>query len=150
MTRELTSEYLEELGFKDVYNWFGNWYIFRYWYNSGGKVKEYKRINVRNATCKHKYTHNKYYPILTISLGHGKSYSITLSKFLYAWFRGCVPANMDVDHKDNDPFNNYINEDPEDPKNNLQLLTRKENINKRLKDNPEGWINQHGKKKKKD
>lgn len=142
MTRELTREYLEELGFRNVYNWFGNWCIFRYWYNSGGKVKEYKRINVRNATCKHKYTHDKYYPILTISLGHGKSYSITLSKFLYAWFKGPVPAGMDVDHIDNNPFNNELD--------NLQLLTRKENINKRLKDNPEGWINQHGKKKKKD
>jgi|GEM_PF-3511240 len=142
MTKELTREYLEQIGFTDVYNWYGEWHIFRYWYNSGGKVKEYKQINVRNATCKHKYTHDKYYPILTISLGCGRSYTITLSKFLYAWFKGCVPAGMDVDHIDNNPFNNDLD--------NLQLLSRKDNINKRLKDNPEGWINQYGKKKKKE
>jgi hypothetical protein len=52
-----------------------------------------------------------------------------------------------VDHIDNDPYNNYISEDPDDPKNNLQLLTRKENIAKRLIDNPNSWINQYGQKK---
>lgn len=76
-------------------------------------------------------------------------YSFSLSKFLYAWFRGKVPAGYDVDHIDNNPYNNYINEDPDDPKTNLRLLTRKENIRKRIEDNPDGWINQYGKKKKK-
>ena len=45
-----------------------------------------------------------------------------------------------MDHIDNDPFNNDLD--------NLQLLTRKENIAKRLVDNPNSWINQYGQKKK--
>lgn len=141
MTKELTKEYLQELGFIKVYNWFGTWHIYRYWYKTDGKTKELKLINVRNAKCRHKFTQDKYYPIISFSIGHSRNKSLTLSKFLYAWFKGTVPAGYDVDHIDNDPFNNDLD--------NLQLLTRKENIAKRLVDNPDSWINQYGQKKEK-
>ena len=52
--------------------------------------------------------------------------------FLYAWYYGEVPAGMDVDHIDGDSLNNDLD--------NLQLLTRKENIAKRT-----GKKNQYGK-----
>ena len=44
---------------------------------------------------------------------------------------------MQVDHIDNDPYNNELD--------NLQLLTIKENLAKRYTDNPESWVNQWGK-----
>ena len=140
MTRELTREFLEQAGFAEPQYWFDKWHIFRYWYNSGGKVKVPKEIKIINARCKHKYTHDKYYPIFCFRYD-GRNYSVSLSKFLYAWFYGKVPAGYDVDHKDNNPYNNVLD--------NLQLLTRQENIRKRYTDNPKGWLNQHGNKRKK-
>ena len=65
--------------------------------------------------------------------------NIPLSRFLYAWFNGDVPAGYVVDHIDNDPYNN-------DPY-NLQILTISENLEKRYEDNPEAWTNQWGKQK---
>ena len=47
---------------------------------------------------------------------------MTYHAFLYAWFKGEVPAGYDVDHIDGNTLNNDID--------NLQLLTRKENTNK--------------------
>lgn len=46
---------------------------------------------------------------------------------------------MQVDHLDNDPFNN-------DP-NNLELISIEDNLAKRYTDNPESWTNQYGKTK---
>lgn len=43
--------------------------------------------------------------------------------FLYAWFKGTVPAGAEVDHIDGDTLNNNLD--------NLQLLTKEENIRKR-------------------
>ena len=43
--------------------------------------------------------------------------------FVYAWYKGEVPAGYAVDHIDNDPLNNSLD--------NLQLLTPEENIKKR-------------------
>ena len=44
MTQELTKEYLQDLGFIKVYNWFGTWHIYRYWYKTDGKTKELQGI----------------------------------------------------------------------------------------------------------
>lgn len=138
MTQELTKEFLKEAGFIDVHYWFDNWVILRYWYKNNTTRREYKTIKIQNATCPHKFTNNKQYPIISFSMKQ-KRYSFSLSKFLYAWFNGKVPAGYDVDHIDNNPFNNSLE--------NLQLLTRYENIHKRYRDNPKGWINQYGRRK---
>lgn len=47
--------------------------------------------------------------------------------FLYAWYKGEVPAGYDVDHIDGDTFNNSLD--------NLQLLTHAENIQRRSNPN---------------
>ena len=59
---------------------------------------------------------------------------MSLSRFLYAWFLGDIPEGMVVDHIDNDPFNNKLE--------NLQLLTPEENLKKRFEDNPDNCRNQ--------
>ena len=64
-----------------------------------------------------------------------KQISYPLSRVVYAWYKGRVPANMDVDHINNDSLDNSID--------NLQLLTRGQNLAKRS-----GWINQWGPKEK--
>lgn len=48
---------------------------------------------------------------------------MTYHSFLYAWYKGEVPAGYDVDHIDNDTLNNDLD--------NLQLLSHEENIKKR-------------------
>ena len=67
-----------------------------------------------------------------------KGVLMSFHSFLYAWYKGEVPAGYDVDHIDNDTLNNDLD--------NLQLLTHEENIKKRgggknhytvTKDNPE-------------
>lgn len=55
--------------------------------------------------------------------------------FLYAWFKGEVPAGYDVDHIDGDTLNNDLD--------NLQLLTRKENLAKRKIKGPNQYKNSH-------
>lgn len=47
----------------------------------------------------------------------------TLARAMWAWFYGEVPANMDVDHINNDSLDDRIE--------NFQLLTRSENLAKR-------------------
>lgn len=47
--------------------------------------------------------------------------------FLYAWYKGEVPAGYDVDHIDGDTFNNSLD--------NLRILTHAENIQRRSNPN---------------
>ena len=56
---------------------------------------------------------------------------VILSRAMYAWFYNEAPAGMDVDHINGDSLDDRIE--------NLQLLTRKENLAKR-----KGNINQYG------
>lgn len=59
----------------------------------------------------------------TIISVDNKPKSLLLSRVLYAWFKGDIPDGYDVDHIDNNSMNNSLD--------NLQLLTRKENLKKR-------------------
>ena len=67
------------------------------------------------------------------------SITLPLSRVIYAWFISEVPANMDVDHIDNNPENNALR--------NLQLISRKVNLAKRLLDNEYVNVNQYGSRK---
>lgn len=129
MARErktITKEWLQALGVSDV--------------TEDGKVtykgkvlKEYK------ATCKHKHGKDKTYPVVSVydpelykdQKAKGKDCPgirlLLLSRVVYAWFNEVCPSEYDVDHIDNNPFNNNIS--------NLQLLTRKENLDKHLSRN---------------
>ena len=76
----------------------------------------------------HKYGQTKYYVGIVFN---GRPWSF--ARVLYAYFNGEAPAEMDVDHIDNDPFNNRLD--------NLQLLTRRENLIKRPLTGINQWKN---------
>ena len=135
--KTVTRQMLEELGIYHVY-WDvekGEWWIDRYWYKNNSKTKIHTRVNVTDAICKHKYAPEKRYPKITLS-SKNKSYTFTLARFIYAWFYGEVPEGMVIDHYNNDPYDNRIE--------NLQPLTIEENLAKRFKDNPKANHNQWG------
>jgi hypothetical protein len=59
---------------------------------------------------------------------------LPLSRIIYAWFNGEVPAGLVVDHINNNPFDNRVE--------NLQLMTQAKNLEKRYIDNRKNHINQ--------
>ena len=59
---------------------------------------------------------------------HAKTYIV--SRLVWEAFNGPIPAGYEVDHKDNNPENNRLD--------NLQLLTHKENNIKKYVDNSNG------------
>lgn len=75
--------------------------------------------------------------VITNKGGRNKQYicyslnrkTIPASRLYYIWHKGDIPPEMDIDHLDNDSFNNHLD--------NLQLLTHKENLYKRYVDNPD-------------
>ena len=124
--KTITKEWLQALGVSNV--------------TEDGKVtykgkvlKEYKAI------CKHKHGTDKTYPVVAFydpelhkkQKTNGKACPgtklVLLSRVVYAWYHDICPSDYDVDHIDNNPFNNHIA--------NLQLLTRKENLDKHLSRN---------------
>ena len=131
---ELTREQLEKYGFIEPHWTSDGWKIFRYWYGSGRhKTKQIKEVSITEARCKHKYTGTKVYLKITFSY-HNKVYSIPLSRFVYAWFRKVAHEKMDIEHIDNNPYNNALS--------NLRECTREENLAKRFIDDPTNPVNQ--------
>lgn len=131
----LTKEMLQQWGIIDI-SWdenIDNWNITRFWKNSCNGAKTYHRIRISDAICKHKYTKDKSYPIVNFSY-EGKVMSLPLGRLIYAWFTGDIEDGMVIDHIDNNPYNNKIN--------NLQKLTPEANLKKRFIDNPNGHKNQ--------
>lgn len=57
----------------------------------------------------------------------GKNYFV--HRLVWTSFNGNIPDDMQIDHIDNNPENNYLD--------NLQLLTKSENTKKRFLDNPD-------------
>ena len=137
--KALTKQFLEEAGFKDVFQHNGEWIIRRYWYKNNKKEKCWSTIKISEAVRHHKYRPDKTYPKVNFSVRGKGIFSITLNRFLYVWFKGDIPEGYVIDHKNNDPFDN-------DPK-NLNCMTIEDNLNKRFDDNPESWTNQWGKTK---
>ncbi len=125
--KTITKEWLQSLGVTNV--------------TEEGKIT-YKGEIAKEvvARCKHKHGKDKTYPIVGIydpKLYHeqkeaGKKNTpgqrfLLVSRIVYAWFNDVCPAEYDVDHIDNNPFNNNLS--------NLQLLTRKENLNRHVAKN---------------
>ena len=115
-----------------------NWKITRYWYKNNSRGKRISHLKISKAVCKHKYTKDKEYPVVVFSYKN-KAYCIPLSRLVYVWHKGDIPEGMVVDHIDNNPFNNSVE--------NLQLLTPEENLAKRYEDNDFVCCNQHVAKK---
>lgn len=135
INKKLTKEMLVEMGFCSVL-WdyeTENWKITRHWYRKNSKEKEYKVIKIADAVCKHKYTFDKSYPILVFGY-KGVNQTYSLARFIYAWFHGEVKEGEVIDHKNNNPYDNSLS--------NLQVLSQKENLHKRYKDNPNNNRNQ--------
>ena len=86
-----------------------------------------REIKQQTIVGKHKYGVEKRYVYVSLTikrLNNGyKQRPIGLHNVIYAWYKGELPLGYDVDHIDNNPFNNNID--------NLQLLTRKENLQRR-------------------
>lgn len=125
MTRiVLTKEELQRLGITDV--------------TRDGKIYHNgKECNQYYVKCKHpKSGNDKSY--WTISLYDAELYkeqlkddvkykngmrTFLVSRVVYAWYHDMCPSDLDVDHIDDNPNNNSID--------NLQLLTRADNLKKR-------------------
>ena len=145
--------YCKELTFQQLWDWgfhtpptydpvSDKWTVKRFWRSSNPHSKfVYKELTVTKAIGKHKYTQDKVYLKVTFS-ADGKTYSIPLSRFIFAYFNGIAHEGLDIEHIDNNPFNNNIF--------NLRECTRQENLAKRFTDNPDNNINQWAAIKKKD
>lgn len=85
-----------------------------------------REIKQQIIVSKHKYGLEKLYIYLTLfidTINDGKQRLFGLHNVIYAWYKGELPLGYDVDHIDNNPLNNNID--------NLQLLTHEENLQKR-------------------
>ena len=90
-------------------------------------------MTIHTIVKEHKYGKTKSYPKIQMNY-LGKGYAFPLSRVIYAWFKGDIPDGYVVDHIDNNPFNNNID--------NLQLLSIEENLYKRYEDDPNAAKNQ--------
>lgn len=135
---ELTKEMLETWGITSInYNKeSNNWEINRYWFKNNSRIKHNIMLKISTAVRKHKYTNDKAYQIVSFAYNQ-KHISLPLARIIYAWFNQKVPSGFVVDHIDNDPFNNQLD--------NLQLLTQEQNLIKRFVDNPNNCSNQWAK-----
>lgn len=106
-----------------------------------------KRKTISVMKCQHKYGTNRNYPYIALAdmeapkvtctayyaTKDGKKHPykswryktilVPLSRCVYVWHVEDIPAGMDCDHINGDPFDNRVE--------NLQIITRKENLLKR-------------------
>ena len=135
MYRKLTKAMLQEWGVESI-DWDDEnktWLIDRYWFKNNSKEKRHVNISISVAVCKHKYTQDKKYPIVTMGY-KCKTICLPLARIIYAWFNGEVPEGLVVDHINNDPFDNRVE--------NLQIMTQAKNLEKRYVDNKKNHVNQ--------
>ena len=137
MYTELTKEMLKDWGITKII-WkpeINSWEITRYWYKNNSKTKREIKLAVSNAICKHRFTKDKSYPIVSFSY-KGQPICLPLARIVYAWFHpGKSIKGLVIDHKDNDPYNNKLN--------NLRAISQEANLVKRYLDNPDCYINQY-------
>ena len=86
-----------------------------------------REIKQQTVVGKHKYGKEKNYICVSLRIkrliNDNKQRLFGLHNVIYAWYKGELPLGYDVDHIDNNPLNNNID--------NLQLLTHEENLQKR-------------------
>lgn len=113
-TPSLTKQELVDRGIKvdgdKVYQW-------------SPRLKDYHELSIKQVKNKSKYGRERSYKVVhyykkEIQL----MYPIALHRLIYVWYKGDIPQGYVVDHIDN----NQLNNDPD----NLQLLTRGENVKK--------------------
>ena len=136
MTKALTKEMLKEWGITHI-DWCEReqqWWINRYCSIGIAKKPSNHRLKISKAVCKHKYTKDKVYNIVAFS-HKNKTISIPLGRLIYVWFVEDIPeGNWDIDHRNNHSLDDRVE--------NLQLLTREQNLAKRFSDNPDCNRNQ--------
>ena len=96
--------------------------------------KGVKEIKPQTVVGKHKYGKDKEYKCVSLTIdtiNNGKQRLIGLHNVIYAWYKGELPLGYDVDHIDNNPFNNNID--------NLELVTHEENLKRRRIKGPNQW-----------
>lgn len=134
MTKQLTRKMLEEMGITITMNNEGDYVVTRLGPKCAkSKEKVLRTIKRSTMTRKHKYSPDKVYVGYAWS-HNNKVFACTESRLVYAYFVGDIPDNYDIDHIDNNPFNNKLS--------NLRLLTREENLRKRFLDNTNNCKNQ--------
>ena len=94
-------------------------------FNEDGQPIVYKgerELKQSLNTTHHKYGKDMSYYIVSLYLD-GKQRGYMVSNVVWVYFNSSIPEGYDVDHINDDPLDNRIE--------NLQLLTRKENLRKR-------------------
>ena len=84
-------------------------------------IQTHDRLNRTKIPVKQKYT-TKDGTVKTIDSYTYKTTSLGVHRLVWVWYNDCQPAGMIVDHIDNNPLNNNLE--------NLQLLTPSENVAK--------------------
>ena len=120
--KALTKQDLMELGIDVCRNEKDEYLVRHYSRNKRSLKRSLKVIKVSLIGKNHPYGNNCMYKAYLFH-ENGKAYTISEHRLVYAWFKDDIPANYDVDHIDGDKMNNRLD--------NLQLLTRKENLAKR-------------------
>lgn len=134
MTKKLTRKMLDEMNVKIEENENGEWVVSRLAVKCGKSKDKIEKVYKRTTMIrKHKYAPTKVYVGYAWSYKN-KPFAVTESRLVYAYFIGDIPENYDIDHIDNNPYNNKLN--------NLRLLTREENLRKRFLDNEDNCKNQ--------
>ena len=120
-SKELTREFLVEAGFDVCLYDYDNhcWIIERDWFRNSSKNKERRRFKVSDTPQKRKFYSDDNFPKVQFSF-KGKSCPITITRFVWAYLVGRVPAGYSVVLKDkNKEVDKYAFE-------NLELKSDKE------------------------
>ncbi len=120
--KALTKLDLMELGIDVSKNEKGEYLVRHYARNTRSLKRSLKVIKPSVIYKKHPFGKTVSYKAYLFH-ENGKAYTISEHRLVYAWFKDDIPAKYDVDHIDGDTMNNSLD--------NLQLLTRKENLAKR-------------------
>ena len=120
--KALTKQQLMELGIDVSRLENGEYLVRHYGRNTRSLNRSLKVIKPSIIGNKHPYGKEVMYKAYVFH-ENGKAYTISEHRLVYAWFIGDIPAKYDVDHIDGNRMNNSLD--------NLQLLTRKENLAKR-------------------
>ena len=120
--KSLTKQDLMELGIDVSRLGNGEYLVRHYGRNKSSLKRSLKVIKASIIGKKHQYGKDCMYKAYLFH-ENGKAYTISEHRLVYAWFIDDIPAKYDVDHIDGDKMNNSLD--------NLQLLTRRENLAKR-------------------